>query len=887
MTALQRLIALGVFGAFLALYWRAPDLLSLDDDGMVTRAVIVQIGGPLLAALACAMAALRSGGSDRPAWFSFAAGSGFYVAGNLLYMYFTLNNIVVDFPALPEASYFAMAALFAWGMFLFGQVRQQINRLQVFNYVLITCSVILASLFVLNGSIAESVMAPLPTIVAFLYPAIWFSVAVSGLISLILYAQGGKSFAFALMVMAVFAEAVADFAYAQHLLSGTYVTGGETQLLWVASAALIVWAGLEHRAAAIGEHNAPMPVRKRFQNVAEATVPAFAMGLVLLSGSLTGALGGSYFVQLSTLLVLVFALFSGLREHWIITTQRRLRSSIEQSREALEKSQAQLVTVLESTSDSVLVLDRDWKVVHFNRNAVEATALPGRLKLGITIWDLFPAAATSGEGARYIRAVETGQPAEFELFVEDRKIWLGIHAYPSPDGISIFFRDISEQKRARDELQHLAEHDPLTGLANRGVFHSRLKAMVEARATFAVILLDVDHFKEVNDTLGHPVGDSLLLATGERLKACLRPSDLVARLGGDEFVVIAEGAGAAEAARLAQRFHDTASAPHVIEGEQVRLGASMGIALSKGEDTDPDRLFRNADIALYAAKASGRGAFRIFEAVMEAGMQERQALRADLRSALANGEFEIHYQPLVDLRTERVSSFEALLRWRHPTRGMVPPDVFVPIAEDSGLIVEIGNWVLETACAEAVSWPRDIALAVNLSTREFAGHELAKNVARALKNSGLEAGRLELEITESVLLRNSRANLETLHRLSGLGLHIALDDFGTGYSSLAYLQQFPFSKIKIDRSFISGLPRSAPSQAIVRSVIGLGMALGMRVTAEGVETKAQYDWVRLGCNEAQGYYIGRPSVASDIPALIEAIGARVANGQAAEERRAG
>ncbi|HWA17461.1 MAG TPA: EAL domain-containing protein [Devosia sp.] len=887
MTAPQRIIALAIFGAFLAVYWRAPDLLSLDSNGLIARVVIVQIGGPLLAAIVCAMAARSGTASDRAAWTSFAAGSGFYVAGNLLYLFYTLNGVAVDFPALPEASFFVMAALFAWGMFRFGQVRQQITRLQVYNYILITCSVILASLFVLNQWIVQSTMAPFATVVAFLYPAIWFSVAVSGLISLVLYAQGGKGFAFALMVLAVFAEAIADFAYAQQLLSGTYVTGGETQLLWVASAALIVWAGFEHRAAAARGRDAPMPVRKRFQSIAEAAVPAVAVGLVLLSGSLTGALGGSDFVQLSTVLVVVFAVLSGLREHWIIRTQRNLLSSIGQSREALEKSQAQLAAVLESTSDSVLVLDRDWRVVYFNHHAVESIAMPDRLRLGITVWDLFPAAATSGEGARYIRAMETGQPAEFELFVEDRKVWLGINAYPSADGLSIFFRDISEQKRARDELQHMAEHDPLTGLANRALFQSRLKEMVDARANFAVILLDVDHFKEVNDTLGHPVGDSLLLATGERLAACLRPSDLVARLGGDEFVVIAEGAGAAEAARLAQRFHDTASAPHSIDGEQVRLGASMGIALSRGQETDPDRLFREADIALYAAKASGRGAFRIFEPSMEAGMQERQALRADLRSALANGELEIHYQPLVDLRTERVSSFEALLRWRHPTRGMVSPELFVPIAEDSGLIVEIGNWVLETACAEAVKWPREISLAVNLSTREFAGHHLAKYVARALKNSGLEAGRLELEITESVLLRNSRTNLETLHRLRGLGVRIALDDFGTGYSSLAYLQQFPFSKIKIDRSFVAGLPRSAASQAIVRSVIGLGMALGMRVTAEGVETKAQYDWVRLGCNEAQGFFIGRPSVASEVPTMIKEIGDRAAARNSDQERRAG
>ncbi|MEP7239508.1 MAG: EAL domain-containing protein [Devosia sp.] len=530
--------------------------------------------------------------------------------------------------------------------------------------------------------------------------------------------------------------------------------------------------------------------------------------------------------------------------------------------------------MLESTSDSVLVLDRDWRVVYFNQGAAATIRQPDRLTHGITVWDLFPAAATSGEGAHYLEAVRTGKPAEFEIFVEDRAVWLDIHAYPSADGLSIFFRDVSEQKAARDEVLHLAHHDPLTGIANRTLFQARLADLVHSRATFAVILIDVDHFKEVNDTLGHPIGDSLLKATARRLEDCIRATDMLARLGGDEFVIIAEGADGREAARLAQRFADAASTPHHVDDELIRLGASIGIALADGSEQDADRVFRNADIALYAAKADARGGYRVFEAAMEAGMQERQSLRADLRAALQNHEFELHYQPQVDLRTERVSGFEALLRWNHPTRGLVLPDAFIPIAEESGLIIAIGEWVLNTACAEAMKWPEEISVAVNLSTRQFASGDIAALVSRALRQSGLSAGRLELEITESVLFKKSTANLEMLYRLRGLGVRIALDDFGTGYSSLAYLQQFPFSKIKIDRSFVSGLPLSDASQAIVRSVIGLGMALNMRVTAEGVETSAQYDWVKLGCSEAQGFYLSRPVPAADVLAVTDSVNAR-------------
>jgi EAL domain-containing protein (putative c-di-GMP-specific phosphodiesterase class I) len=302
----------------------------------------------------------------------------------------------------------------------------------------------------------------------------------------------------------------------------------------------------------------------------------------------------------------------------------------------------------------------------------------------------------------------------------------------------------------------------------------------------------------------------------------------------------------------------------------VRVGASIGIAVA-GRATRPDELFKNADIALYAAKTEARGAHRFFEPSMHIELMQRQALRSDLANAIERGEFALAYQPLVDLRTDRVASFEALLRWNHPRRGPISPEEFIPVAEESGLIVPIGEWVLRQAAREAMRWPADVAVAVNLSPRQFATDGLADTVKRVLAETGLQASRLELEITETVLMRDSNTNLETLRRLRNAGVRIALDDFGTGFSSLGYLQRFPFSKIKIDRAFVSGLPGSEESQAIVRSVIGLGQSLGMKVTAEGVETPAQLAWVRNGCDEAQGYLLSRPVAAAEVFGVLAEI----------------
>ncbi|MBB4200579.1 diguanylate cyclase (GGDEF)-like protein/PAS domain S-box-containing protein [Rhodoblastus sphagnicola] len=443
--------------------------------------------------------------------------------------------------------------------------------------------------------------------------------------------------------------------------------------------------------------------------------------------------------------------------------------------------------------------------------------------------------------------------------------------------------DVTERHEAEARIAHLAHHDGLTGLPNRTLFRERLEAEL-ARAHrgrgFAVLLIDLDRFKDVNDTLGHPVGDALLREVAARLKAELRDTDTLARLGGDEFVIVeADTDEPHNATALAQRIIAAIERPFDLEGHQVCVGASVGIAVAPSDGLDPDALVKAADMALYRAKADGRGCLRFFEPEMDARMQLRRALESDLRRALAAQEFDVFFQPIVSVSSRRVSCLEALVRWRHPERGLIPPDAFIPLAEEIGLIVPLGEWVLNRACAEAMTWPSGPRVAVNLSPVQFAHRGLVDGVAAALAKSGLEPDRLELEITETVMLQDTEATLATLRQLKALGVRIAMDDFGTGYSSLSYLQSFPFDKVKIDRAFTIGLGELPQSEAIIRAVTAMCAALAMTSTAEGVETEGQFAALsREGCGEAQGYLFSKPLPAADIPALL----ARLERGASAQ-----
>lgn len=451
-------------------------------------------------------------------------------------------------------------------------------------------------------------------------------------------------------------------------------------------------------------------------------------------------------------------------------------------------------------------------------------------------------------------------------------------------GCVMVVQDITERRAAEARITHLARHDALTGLPNRMQLMARVdESLARARrdAPFALLCIDLDHFKQVNDSLGHPIGDRLLREVTARLQATVRDTDLVARLGGDEFAITQDNVAQPESVTaLARRIVEAIGAPYVIDGHRIVVGASIGIALAPQDGATAEALLKAADLALYRAKAEGRGAWCFFEPEMDARMQQRRRIEMDLRAALEEDRFELLYQPLMDMQSMRLSGFEALLRWRDATGALIPPSDFIPLAEETGLIVPLGEWVLNKACATAATWPSDVTVAVNVSAVQFRMPQFVDMVAAALAATGLPPSRLELEVTETIMLQDNVATVAQLHRLRRLGVRISMDDFGTGYSSLSYLRSFPFDKIKIDRSFVRDVADKGEARAIVRAIAGLGASLGMRTTAEGVESGEQLARLRAeGCTDAQGYLFGKP-----MP--VDAVDTFIAEASAARLRRA-
>lgn len=433
--------------------------------------------------------------------------------------------------------------------------------------------------------------------------------------------------------------------------------------------------------------------------------------------------------------------------------------------------------------------------------------------------------------------------------------------------------DITERRRAEAQIAHMARHDGLTGLDNRTEFRSRLETAARLATrdrSYAVLFLDLDHFKNVNDTWGHPVGDALLKAVTSRIRCCCRETDVIARLGGDEFAIIQMlNSGSSGADVLAERIIGELSLPFELAGHQLHIGCSIGVAFAPADGTDVDTLLKCADLALYKAKADGRNCFRFFERTLDDVLQRRRVLELDLRHALANGEFQVFYQPVINARSGQISAFEALLRWHRPDGSNISPSDFIPAAEKMGLIHSLGHWTLTTACREAMNWPADVSIAVNLSPIQFARHDLIDAVREALDASGLAPQRLQLEITEGSLLEDAAETMLILHRLKDLGVSIAMDDFGTGYSSLSYLLKFPFDKVKLDRSLIAEVEKRDQSDVVVQSIITMCNGLGMQTTGEGVETHEQLAFLqRHHCTEAQGFLISKAVAGEQVPALL-------------------
>ncbi|MGA1805387.1 bifunctional diguanylate cyclase/phosphodiesterase [Rhizobium sp. HT1-10] len=625
---------------------------------------------------------------------------------------------------------------------------------------------------------------------------------------------------------------------------------------------------------------------------AAASIPLLSQDKVYL-GSITWTPSKPGYMLLSVILpplaiaLVILAVFAVL----VVRNARKSTQALEQSAktveayaETLRESEARFRDVAEASSDWIWESDASLRLVYFSARFTEVTGMAATNVLGKTIKQFFSSDTHSDGWRRLVdETLEHSAFRDLRCCYRDarghaRMCRLAGRPILSPSGEYLGYRgtatDITEEVEAQERAAHLAHHDALTGLPNRVLFRDRLNVAVASHqgetARIAVICLDLDHFKEVNDTLGHGAGDILLQQLSGRLTACVRPSDTVARLGGDEFAIIQIGVNQPlEAEQLSRKLIEAVRKPFLIDGQELHIGVSVGIAIADLAYGDPERLLRNADIALYRAKQAGRATYKIFEPKMDIELQARKALEHDLRQAVLKSELEVHYQPLIDLETRTITAVEALVRWRHPDRGLVSPADFIPLAEETGLVVSIGAWVLETACTQAMEWP-NLRVAVNLSPVQFRNRELIETVKDVLARTGLPADRLELEITESVLINDANAALSILNALKSLGVKIAMDDFGTGYSSLGYLNSFPFDKIKIDKSFIGDMSTQDKSGAIVKSVISMGQSLNMITTAEGVETIEQATFLTdEGCDQLQGFYFSKPVTAEELSRYLE------------------
>lgn len=553
----------------------------------------------------------------------------------------------------------------------------------------------------------------------------------------------------------------------------------------------------------------------------------------------------------------------------------RAQQVLQQSERDLALQNARFDAALEAMSLGLCLIDAHHRIIVCNPRFRALFGLDAeRAAPGASIFDLIDAelltdGADDGiEGDIALLNSHTHHMPNGKVLVVSRE--------PTAEGGWVCtFEDVTERHRAQNRIVHMAHHDNLTGMANRLRFWESIGQAVRGLTTraqpFAILYLDLDRFKEVNDTLGHPIGDVLLRQVAGRLRDTASPRDLVARLGGDEFALLhyCLDTPADSARNLAERVIASIGRPYYVDGNEIVVSTSVGIAIAPEDGDETDQLMKNADLALYSAKAEGAGTYRFFSPQMERSLQNRRHLEMDLRRGIKLGQFELYYQPLVRLDTGRIVSGEALMRWRHPEQGMISPAQFIPLAEETGAIEILGEWALQQACRDALNWPDHVRVSVNLSPVQFRKTGLVDIVKAVLATSDLDARRLELEITESVLLQNNAVNLEALHQLRALGLTIALDDFGTGYSSLSYLQRFPFDKLKIDQSFVRDLENRPDSLSIVQSIATLGSNLRMLTTAEGVETQAQLDIITsAGCTEAQGFYFGAPVPEAEFRALL-------------------
>ena len=850
---------------------------------------------PFVAAAACARRAWRLTGPLRRSWLLLGGSCAAWGIGQAIWtLYETGLGREVPFPSWADAGYLAAVPLAAAGLIVMPAAAQSMAGLlrSILDGVMVALALFCTSwILVLGPLFAAGGDGPLKTTLSLAYP-LGDVVTITMLIFALLRArQGGEAGRQPLYLigLGLTGIALADSGFVYLTSQTSYGSGSFIDIGWFAGfAVLFLAARRPERPATVTDQE------ERLRSVSSLTVaytPVVVMAAAVLFQHLRGNEldGPTICAAMGVLVLIVLRQVLTLRENF--TLVRNLEARVESRSRELRRGEERFRSLVQNSSDVVTIADADGTISYLSPSARRVFGYDHLQLLGTRLSALIAPSQRVGFGAALRQCAAesaTTLVGEF-LFLDSRgrvrpaEITItNLIDDPNVGGLVLNARDIADQKRLESELTHQAFHDSLTGLANRALFKDRVdQALLRTRRRqggLAVLFLDLDRFKAINDSFGHASGDALLVAVSRRLSDRLRADDTVARLGGDEFAVLVESvAGCAEVNLVAERIREAFHDPFLIDGRELAVVASIGIALTETGEESSDDLLRNADLAMYRAKSAG-GGVRRYEPDMHARMIERLELESDLRQALAREELYLVYQPIVDLATGQVSGAEALLRWQHPTRGLVSPAEFIPVAESSGLIVPIGEWVLRQACRDARRWDdvdggRGLMVSVNLSARQMLTGELPSAVPQALLEAGLSAERLTLEMTETVMVERNDETLAVLHELRRLGVRLAVDDFGTGYSSLSYLHRFPIDVIKIDRSFVERLTGEPDEASLAGSIVQIAQGLRIGTVAEGIEEPLQVRALQaMGCEHGQGFHFARPMSAADFERYIAGAG---------------
>jgi diguanylate cyclase (GGDEF)-like protein/PAS domain S-box-containing protein len=883
-TALETryILACGVATSITAA-WAA--LLVLHVGGESTSRMISNVGlvcAAFAGAIGCLLAASR-GDAHRRTWIFLACASISWGLGQLIWTAYDSYGEEVPFPSYADAGYLGLAPLAAIGLLLIPSAIQTLaGRIRtVIDGMMIAGAVFLCSwVVVLDQVYAAGDDGLFTTTISLAYP-----LGDVVLISIAMYVllrgreRRDQIMPMWMIVLGLSAFAVADSAFAHLGAPAASGPGSVIVIGWFVCFVAIMLAGLRPPPVVTDRLVEPEDTR-----TLGLLLPYVAVGLALVTSSIEIVHTGQTDKVVSWCRMFIVAAMV-VRQVLTLSENRSLTRHLEERLVELRGSEQRFQSLVQHSSDVVTVIDVDGIVLYQSESIDRVFGFPVDAVSGKSIKMLL-----DEESARQLdRAVREIAAESYGIRVLDLRVckasghlcqvemtMTNLLNNPSVRGIVLNTRDVSERKMLEDQLVYSAFHDSLTTLANRALFRDRVEDTLETagRDGIAVLFLDLDSFKQVNDLLGHASGDLLLVQVAERLRHSVRPGDTVARLGGDEFAVLLEGANDATAVDVAERITNALQKPFVVDGQEILVRGSLGLAIASADAQSADKLLRNADLAMYRAKAAGEGGFERYDPEMHVHLVERLQLEVDLRRAIEGNELVLHYQPIVEIATGRISGVETLVRWRHPTRGLLEPSSFIPIAEDSGLVVALGRWVLREASYQVSAWRSkhafaDLTISVNISAGQLRPG-FAEQVAASLEAARLPPECLVLEMTESVLMDHTEENLAHLTAFREMGVRLAIDDFGTGFSSLSYLLRFPVDVLKIDRSFVDALSDTPTERALVATIIQLGRTLSMKTVAEGVETEAQARaLLEMGCEQGQGFFFSRPLPASQFERLLE------------------